>query len=487
VVTREFTDAQRAGPAHLRRPAEESRVSRLLASARAYRDVILVGVLALVLRWLYLVTVAADRPIRGDARWYHDAAHLLATGHGYVRPGAAFLTGHDVHTAEFPPLWPTMLAVADFLGFDGVSSQRFLGAVVGAGTAVVTMLLARRILEAIGAPESSRRPAIVVGLLVACSPVLIPFDLSLMAESLYALLVTAFLLAVLNAYFDPSARRWIVAGTLLGLATLTQVEAIVFVVLLLVPFTRVAETRAWMRQLGFAVLPVVVLLGGWTVRNQIQLEAPQLIPGHNASILAGANCRQAYHGRGTGLWNLDCVLDVSAGADEVDASKAYRSAGLKYMRQHPADVPKVAATRALRTFGLYSPTAQQRFESGDGRPESWLRWGRSFSLFLFPFAVAGAVWLWRRTRPIALLLLAPMALVLGSALWAYGNSRYRMAFEPTYHLLAGFGLVLFGVWARQELQTRLEARRAAAVEASAPTYGANLWHANRGPRADERM
>ena len=80
--------------------------------------------------------------------------------------------------------------------------------------------------------------------------------------------------------------------------------------------------------------------------------------------------------------------------DEAAASSADTRAGLSYARHHLGSLPKVAAVRVLRTWGLYAPHQQIDFESLEGRPRAWQQRGTIMYWVLLPFSIAGAApWL----------------------------------------------------------------------------------------------
>lgn len=67
-------------------------------------------------------------------------------------------------------------------------------------------------------------------------------------------------------------------------------------------------------------------------------------------------------------------------------------------------------------------------------PEPKSRRAGAWSRVVVPFAVAGAVLLRRRGRPL-LILLAPVALVTLVAIATYGVTRFRFAAEPSFVVL----------------------------------------------------
>ena len=62
-----------------------------------------------VLRVGYVLVVAPDE-LGFDAIWYELQSQTLSHGDGYIDPDPFFRLGERVPTANFPPLWPLLLA-----------------------------------------------------------------------------------------------------------------------------------------------------------------------------------------------------------------------------------------------------------------------------------------------------------------------------------------------------------------------------------------
>ena len=101
--------------------------------------------IGLVARVAYVLAVGRHVHVGFDAIWYELQGSTLAKGKGYIDPATYFATGRSVPTANFPPLWPALLAVADRLGLDTQTWNQLVGAVVGTITVGLTGLLGRRV------------------------------------------------------------------------------------------------------------------------------------------------------------------------------------------------------------------------------------------------------------------------------------------------------------------------------------------------------
>jgi hypothetical protein len=170
-------------------------------------------------RWAQRTIIATFFAVLAVAYWfawrapaiglYHDdavylvTAKALAAGHGYTIESLP----DPIPQTKYPPLFPALLAL-----FTLISQQpqwlKLLPLVCAAGWLELT----RRLLLKMGA---SRDSALLLVGLTAASPTVVYLSTNLLSESLFALLVTAALLMLLD-------ERLLLAGVFVGLATLTR-------------------------------------------------------------------------------------------------------------------------------------------------------------------------------------------------------------------------------------------------------------------------
>jgi len=262
-------------------------------SNKHFRLAVLTAALTgVALRVIYVLTVAKGKvtPL-GDGLVYHLTAEHLADGEGYIRPIEFLLSGVRIPTAEFPPLWPMALAVLDLVGIDGPVEHRLAGALLGGVTIVVMGM--------IGEVLGGRLVAVVVAAVVAVYPEWIIFDVSLLSEGLFLLLVATTLLGVFKARDSKgvsASRWWLLASTALGLACITRTESVLLVPLLIVPAAHHIDRRVWLRAAAVGSIGVFLTLGAWTARNAISLGHPQPFTNNSGTLLAGSNCETVYSG-----------------------------------------------------------------------------------------------------------------------------------------------------------------------------------------------
>lgn len=402
--------------------------------ARFWWGLAAVAAVGLGARVGYALLVAPDA-LGFDAIWYELQSETLARGHGYVDPDLFFRLGRAVPTANFPPLWPLLLAGATRLGADGETAHRLVGALVGTGTVVLTGLVGRRV--------ATPSVGLVGAGLVAVSPALVAADGSLMADSLYVLLVTG---AALVAYRAIGAGSWwwfAALGLVLGLAALARSDALLLAPLLI-------GATAWRlpapapRRVALGVLAagaVGLTLVPWAARNQRQMGEPVLLSSNSGSVLEGANCPSTYAGPLLGAWDAACLVRTRApDQDELSWAAAGREAGIDHARDHLGRLPLVGTARVLRAWSLWSPVDQAELEEVETRRRGWQVLAGLATVALLGLAVAGTPRLVR--GPVTV---APMvAVVVGvsvAALAAHGSTRFTLAAQPLVAVAAAAFLV----------------------------------------------
>lgn len=374
-----------------------------------------------------------------DASGYRLLGEHLQQGLGYIRP-YDFLSGVTRPTAEFPPGFPALLAVFRIVGLDTVAEQRVGLAVVHALAAVGVLLLARRWFSA--------RVAVAVALVAAVHPALLQPGAAMLAESLYAALVVAILLAAARLREQVTPERAVALGLAGGAASLVRSEGLVLAALLALPALVRLPTAHDRIRLAVGVLATLAVLPGvWAVRNLATFEEPVLLSNNLGSVLSGANCDATYEGDLIGYWFIspDCFAGFSDDqlrtADESEVAVELRDDGLSYLRDNLDRLPKVAVVRVLRTFQLHEPEQQARLSTFEGRKllteriTGWLTWATCV------LAAVGVVACWRRRDRATLWLLGtPVVLVVLVAAATYGNPRFRIGAEVPLLLLAALGL-----------------------------------------------
>jgi 4-amino-4-deoxy-L-arabinose transferase-like glycosyltransferase len=389
-----------------------------------------------LVRALYLFTIARDVTGIGDWHFYHRQANLIAQGLGFVDPFQLDL-GNGGPSAGHPPLYPLALSVLSAVGADSTLWHRALGLPLGFVTIVLVGLLGRRV--------GGDRTGLVAAAVAAAYPVFVAVDGALMSETLYSPLVAGVLLCALALLRRPVLPLAALLGALVGLAALTRSEALLFAPLLaallaaLTPARRVAPAVVTLVACAAVVAP-------WTVRNAIVFDRFVPISTNDATVVAGANCDLTYHGRDLGAWNIRCI-SPRRHRDEAEQAAVWRDEGLAYARDHAGRLPAVAAVRLLRVWDLWQPRRQVEF--AEGRHRRVQQAGIAVYFLLVVLAFAGIAALLRAgARRELLVLLSPVVVVCVTAVAGYGVTRLRHSAELPLVVLAAAGLLLVAERAR---------------------------------------
>lgn len=389
--------------------------------------VLALGLLGLILRVLYVVSISTRSSGLGDADEFHGLANVLADGRGFVDPFGA----GGMATAHKPPLYPLLLAAVSLAGGRSYEAHQLATAVLGAGTVVAVGYLAHRI--------AGRRAALIAAGLAAIYPAFLTTDASLHAETLYALLVALVLLAAAAALERPTGPRFAVLGAAAALAALTRSEGILLLLIVL-PLALRAGVRKRGRRIAIAVLACGAVLAPWLIRCWIVFDQPVAITTSSGDLLAGANCASTYRGSLIGEWAFGCVLGAH-GANEAQVADRLRARGLRFAEHHKRRLPRVILARALRPWGLYRPGQEIDLQATAGAGPRWAGWvGLITAWACLVLAVVGAALLHRRGGRTWRLLLAPVLLVVVVSVTGYGILRFRAPADVSLVVLAAVAL-----------------------------------------------
>ena len=117
--------------------------------------------------------------------FFHQTAASLAAGHGYAT--TSLVPPHRVlSTAQHPPLFSSVLAGFDLLGFHSVDAQRVLLGVVASIAVFLIGLVGYRV--------AGPSVGLVAAGIAALDPLWFQPSAALMSESVYLLVVSAVLL-----------------------------------------------------------------------------------------------------------------------------------------------------------------------------------------------------------------------------------------------------------------------------------------------------
>lgn len=384
-----------------------------------------------------------------DPIYYHEQSRAVADGDGFTAP---YRTDH-APSADHPPLLVLVLATASKLGLSSFAAHRAITALIGAMVVPLLALLARRL--------AGERAGCVAAALAAVAPVLWANDGQLMPEPLYGVAVAGTLL-VAHQLWDRSGRdgrrAWGVdpaqlgmaggLGALIGVATLARGEGLLLLGFTVVPLALWAPSLAGGKQrvavAAVAGVAAIAVLSPWLAYNASRFEERVLVSSSADSAFAGANCDITYGGSNLGGWSSDCFARHSNQTlEESIFSSRIRADARAFVSDHQGDLPKVAAARIGRLWGVFRPSQGVELDELQNRPTP-VSWASLATLaVLAPLAVAGGVRLRRQRRPLVLLAAMPLMVTVVAALF-YGNPRFRVPADLALVVLGAIALASVG-------------------------------------------
>jgi 4-amino-4-deoxy-L-arabinose transferase-like glycosyltransferase len=294
------------------------------------RDAFVVGLVALVARLGVVVWAAGAFPPTADGEYYHVLATRLASGHGYTW---LWPDGVVTAAAHYPVGYPALIGAAYALFGAKPVLAMIVNALIGTAGAWAFHDLLRR--------ATSRRLALVGGVVFALHPALVPYTVALMTEG-----VTASLLVIAAAFAERAhgteerrpAAMWLVAcGLVLGVATLVRPQSLVLAPVLGWLASRGA-VRAGLVGAAVATLLALAVCAPWTVRNCREMKQCALV-----SVNGGWNLAIGTQTASGGWQEMivpDACKDVFAEAakDECfgrEARKAITAEPLQWLARAP--------------------------------------------------------------------------------------------------------------------------------------------------------
>ena len=332
--------------------------------------------------WLLLLGALALRAGWVVQRWHAQGATLAypdeelhwQLARNLVHSGT--LATDDGRYAARMPLYPLFLALFAGLGPTGVLVAKLAQAALGAATAGAAFGFARRAL--------GPRAALVAGVLVACDPFGVFFANLLLSETVFTLLLVAFIWCAWGTCVS-GTRRAAIGVALLGPALiLTRPSAVALVPLVWLASAWAARPRAVGRTAGSLVLNllvVVLMLLPWGLRNRAVLGSSAWLSTNGGVTLYDAQGPQA---DGSSNQTFLRELPELQDRDEAELDDTLTRLAWQQMQAEPGRVLRLAGTKFLRLWNPFPNVAEYR-----GGAAAWA--GAAYTLVVLLVAIAAAV------------------------------------------------------------------------------------------------
>lgn len=394
--------------------------------------------------------------LANDPDAYHDIARNLVAGEGY-----GFTSGqpNGSPTAYRPPLYPCLLALIELAvgGDDRMFRQSlgFLQLVLGAGTVVLTVLIARQL--------KLDHAGLFVGLVLALDPLSVYNTALVMTETTATFLVALLFWVALRTR---GTVDWFVTGTVFGMCCLCRPTFWAFGGIVAAgwavglsfrsksPTPGTESTIAWKPAVA-AFLGTALVVAPWVVRNALMMGKPILTTTHGGyTLLLGHNPiytdRVVNQPWGT-VWQIDSDeewiewLDAGMRSENppIDPSQPTSPAlelardrwmsrrARDYMLEAPGTAVRSSLTLVGRFWNIVPMTTSNR------SPPTLVRWTiGAFYAGTFGAAMLGLIRLrrdeWRAWWPFLALILSFTA--VHALYWA--DMRMRAPLTPAIVVLA---------------------------------------------------
>lgn len=385
---------------------------------------LIIVILALVIRFgaSFFLTDLAAEPLQ-DPRLYVEASWNLVSGNGFSVNG-------EIPAARRPPGYSFLLAGVFSIFGKSLAAARVVNVLMSSLTVGLVNLLGCRLFNG--------SVGIIAGLISAFHPVFIRYSLRLYPDTFYTMLLSIILLVFIKMHERPdSLKLKLICGVLLGVAALTRSELLFFISLLLVwALLTYRQMYTALRAFVIILLPVILLVAPWVVRNYAVFGVPMISSDlgrtmwgvYNPDTFSDLNLMGGWYPHELGIRSAS---DVPREAQdpayrylpEVEWDAYLRQAALESIRQNARLLPKMAMYKLHRL--IFTP----------GAVRDLLRFPLVYCFFLglILLLVSGD----RRFVVFYLLLLSAVFVTL----LFYTSERLRMGIEPTFIVIASYGLI----------------------------------------------
>ena len=383
--------------------------------------------LAAIVPRIVIIGATADAGLFADMIDYHDRARYLFD-HGRLYPDAFRVPLYPITmAAAFSTLGPTLDAV------------RALQCAIFTLVAVLTFVIARGI--------TTRRRAVVAGLIVAWYPALMLYTVYAMAEPLFTLLMLLALWCGIRMDRAPAA---LAAGLFAGLATLTRQAGVAVIAALvvaaaarviLVHGVRAGAVRA-LRAATLVAAGVALAMTPWIARNATVFGRWMPLETTGGITFLMANYEDATGRYLLSDWEAVMQRYLGKEPEEFSRSAAGYRIGLEKIRAEPLRIAALVPRRLGYLFDLEGREHRWLYTNqyfGERSPAvvRTIGWTLMLSFPLLVIAALAALAFGPRPETSAeRLLLWLFAVALVQQMTVFGDPRFHLPFVPLLAIIA---------------------------------------------------
>lgn len=380
--------------------------------------IILLGIFVVSLLLRLVVVFYSPVVLSGDEGAYVEWATFLLKGQG-------FGSGADKLTSWKPPGYSFFLALVFFFFGQNYLAVKIIQAVIGSSLCILVFLLGRKIFsESVG---------LVAAIMLALNLAFIYTPETILSENIFVFLFLLVMLSFVQMWKQPSFRNQIAVGFILGLATLTRAETILFPVFIL--FALLLKERLEKRRFieagkSFMVILFFFLLClvPWTMRNYYVHHSFVPVATEGGVTLYASYCPPQGKLFGSTPKGITAP-QVHEG--EIQMSRYYTKEAIKFIKENPSKLPKLTLLKILFFFSPF----EWELTGGKGIYNAMF-------VFSLPFFILGIYFLRRRMLEFLPLYL-PVVYYFLLAIVFQGTPRWRSCVEPYMIVIAAIGIWLF--------------------------------------------
>ena len=356
---------------------------------------------------------------------YDALARSLLAGRGYSFTENWYpFTPANTPTAHWSFIYPLYLAGTYLVtGYHPLAARILQGVVGGALICFLIYLIGRRVAdETLG---------LVGAALAAVYGYFIYYNVALMTETFFIVLVLFSLYLSLELKEKPTFARWVLLGLALGLAGLLRQTILLFVpFLILWLFWELKRTGIRWWYFAIPLVVIILLIAPWTFRNYRVYHQILLLNSNAGYALFAANNPNL----GTDWDNEQVVVPIPeelAGLNEAEIDRALTRKGIEFIVADPKRYLWLTMDKTLEYFKFWPSSESSRISN--------LNRVLSFGLFL-PFMLMGlgfSISRWRSFVPLYLFIVIHTAIHLLS----WPSPRYRLSVDAVLMVFAGLALI----------------------------------------------
>jgi 4-amino-4-deoxy-L-arabinose transferase-like glycosyltransferase len=387
--------------------------------------VLVVAVLIRIVVALYMGDQVTVLPGIQDQVSYDALAQSLLDGRGYSFTEKWYpFTPANTPTAHWSFLYPVYLAgVYAVTGYHPLAARLLQGVLGGALICFLVYLIGRRVVN--------EDTGLVGAALAAVYGYFIYYNVALMTETFFIVLVLLTLYLSIEAKENPTLLRWVGLGVSLGLAVLLRQTILLFVPFLL--FWLFLELRSrgirWW-QFALPLVVVLVMITPWTLRNYLVYREFLLLNSNAGYALFASNNPNL----GTD-WRNDLVVvpvpEELNGQNEARLDRALTKRGIEFILADPERYLRLTLDKTLEFFWFWPSSDSSRISN--------LNRVLSFGLYL-PFMLLGLGLSLSRWRSFVVLYLF-IFIHTTIHLLSWPAPRYRLSVDAVLIVFAGLAVL----------------------------------------------